>query len=346
MVKQKVGAILVIVGMQLLIFGVICSQWVYIRIGLGNQYILGRSLLSTLGILFMILGNAFYRVLYRPHEEHASTKEKYGKPKNVLLRIEWKKWYPLKKFIAFLLWNICLFTVLISTIFYCSEQETDSKTLFGYIIFIITTIATFSPMRKYVSPKYRCLPHIGDVLSKTELNKMLGDEDFQGIEKFKEMSIYPYVKESRNWFWIGGLLLHKKMVVAIDFGLRTAPNHMHSRIKLMYVDGGIGEIILSDLYYERSTELYAYLWKRAGILGGNAAGIPWHEKNTEIARKYLNNSKFGKMNFYERMKHVDEIRMLLMEKFGDEEDKIKYQIGEEKASKAIRQGRNRKSIRK
>ena len=30
---------------------------------------------------------------------------------------------------------------------------------------------------------------------------MLGDEDFQGIEKFKEMSIYPYVKESRNWFW-------------------------------------------------------------------------------------------------------------------------------------------------
>lgn len=46
------------------------------------------------------------------------------------------------------------------------------------------------------------------------------------------------------------------------------------------------------------------------------------------------------------MEHVDEIRMLLMEKFGDEEDKIKYQIGEEKASKAIRQGRNRKSIRK
>ena len=45
--KRKVGAILVIVGMQLLIFGVICSQWVYIRIGLGNQYILGRSLLST-----------------------------------------------------------------------------------------------------------------------------------------------------------------------------------------------------------------------------------------------------------------------------------------------------------
>ena len=82
--------------------------------------------------------------------------------------------------------------------------------------------------------------------------------------------------------------------MAIDFGLRTAPNHMHSRIKLMYVDGGIGEIILSDLYYERSTELYAYLWKRAGILGGNAAGIPWHEKNTEIARKYLNNSKLAK----------------------------------------------------
>ena len=114
--KQKVGAILVIVGMQLLIFGVICSQRVYIRIGLGNQYILVRAVLSTLGILFMILGNVFYRVLYRPYEEHASTKEKYGKQKNVLLRIEWKKWYPLKKFIAFLLWNICLFTVLISSV--------------------------------------------------------------------------------------------------------------------------------------------------------------------------------------------------------------------------------------
>ena len=66
----------------------------------------------------------------------------------------------------------------------------------------------------------------------------------------------------------------------------------------------------------------------------------------KIAREYLNNSKFGKKDFYEKMEHVDEIRMLLMEKFGDEEDKIKYQIGEEKASKAIRQGRNRKSIRK
>lgn len=60
MVKRKVGAILVIVGMQLLIFGLICSQRVYICIGLGNQYILVRALLSTFGILFMILGNALY----------------------------------------------------------------------------------------------------------------------------------------------------------------------------------------------------------------------------------------------------------------------------------------------
>ena len=150
------------------------------------------------------------------------TKEKYGKQKNVLLRIEWKKWYPLKKFIAFLLWNICLFTVLISTIFYCSEQESVSKTLFGYIIFIITTIATFSPMRKYVSPKYRCLPHIGDVLSKTELNKMLGNEDFQGIEEFKEMSIYPYVKEVEIGSGLVGCCYTRRWVVAIDFGLRTA----------------------------------------------------------------------------------------------------------------------------
>ena len=81
MVKRKVGAILVIVGMQLLIFGVIYSQWVYIRIGLGNQYILGRSLLSTLGILFMILGNAFYRVLYRPHEEQCLNQRKVWKTK-------------------------------------------------------------------------------------------------------------------------------------------------------------------------------------------------------------------------------------------------------------------------
>lgn len=53
---------------------------------------------------------------------------------------------------------------------------------------------------------------------------------------------------------------------------------MHSQIKLMYVDGEVGEIILSDLYYERSTELYGYLWKKAGILGGNVAGIPWYRK--------------------------------------------------------------------
>lgn len=336
MVKRKVGAILVIVGMQLLIFGLICSQQVYICIGLGNQYILVRALLLTFGILFMILGNALYRVLHRLYKEYASTKEKSGKPKNVLLRIEWKKWYPLKKFIAFLLWNICLFTVLIGTIFYCTEQEAVSKTLFGYIIFIITTIATFSPMRKYISSNYRCLPHVGDVLSKTELNQMLENEDFQEIEEFKEMSIYPYIKESRNWFWIGGLLLHKKMVVAIDFGLRTSPNHMHSQIKLMYVDGEVGEIILSDLYYEKSKELYGYLWKKTGILGSNVAGIPWHRKNTEIAKEYLNNSKFGKMDFYEKMEHVDEIRMLLIEKFGDEEDKIKYQISEEKVSKSLR----------
>lgn len=328
--KRKAGAILVIVGMQLFIIGVICSQEVYTRIELNNQYILVKILLLTFGIIFMVIGDAFYRVLYRPYAERTLIKEKYGKQKNIILQIEWKRRYPLKKFVVFLLWNICLFTVLISTILYFFEQESISQILFGYIIFIITTIGTFSPMWKYVSPRYHCLPYVGDVLSKAELNKMLVDEDFQGVEEFKEMSIYPYVKESRNWFWIGGLLLHKKMVVAIDFGLRTAPNHMHSRIKLMYVDGGVGEIILSDLYYERSTELYAYLWKRAGILGGNAAGIPWHEKNTEIARKYLNNSKFGKMNFYERMKHVDEIRMLLMEKFGDEEDKTRYQISKEK----------------
>ena len=225
--KRKAGAILVIVGMQLFIIGAICSQEVYIRIGLNNQYILVKILLLTFGIMFMVIGDAFYRVLYRPYADRALIKEKYGKQKNIILQIEWKRRYPLKKFVVFLLWNICLFTVLISTILYFSEQESISQILFGYIIFIITTIGTFSPMRKYVSPRYHCLPYVGDMLSKAELNKMLVDEDFQGVEEFKEMSIYPYVKESRNWFWIGGLLLHKKMVVAIDFGLRTAPNHMH-----------------------------------------------------------------------------------------------------------------------
>lgn len=209
-------------------------------------------------------------------------------------------------------------------------KELISHTLFGYIIFLITTIGTFPPMRKYVSPRYRCLPHVGDVLSKAELNKMLADEEFQRVEEFKEMSMDRYIKESRNWIWIDGLLLHKKMVVAIDVGLRASLNHSHAQIKFMYVDGKVGRIILADLYYRISTELYAYLWKQAGILGGNAAGIPWHEKNTEKAREYLNNSKFGKMNFQERMEHVDEIRMLLMEKFGDEKDKIRYQIGEGK----------------
>ena len=82
-----------------------------------------------------------------------------------------------------------MFTVLISTILYFSEQESISQILFGYIIFIITTIGTFSPMRKYVSPRYHCLPYVGDMLSKAELNKMLVDEDFQGVEEFKEMSI-------------------------------------------------------------------------------------------------------------------------------------------------------------
>ena len=65
----------------MLIFGVICSQRVYIRIGLGNQYILVRAVLSTLGILFMILGNVFYRVLYRPYEEHCLNQRKVWKTK-------------------------------------------------------------------------------------------------------------------------------------------------------------------------------------------------------------------------------------------------------------------------
>ena len=31
-----------------------------------------------------------------------------------------------------------------------------------------------------------------------------------------------------------------------------------------------------------------------------------------------------------KLEHVDEIRMLLMEKFGDEEDKTRYKISKEK----------------
>ena len=165
--KRKAGAILVIVGMQLFIIGAICSQEVYIRIGLNNQYILVKILLLTFGIMFMVIGDAFYRVLYRPYADRALIKEKYGKQKNIILQIEWKRRYPLKKFVVFLLWNICLFTVLISTILYFSEQESISQILFGYIIFIITTIGTFSPMRKYVSPRYHCLPYVGDMLSKS-----------------------------------------------------------------------------------------------------------------------------------------------------------------------------------
>ena len=107
--KRKAGAILVIVGMQLFIIGAICSQEVYIRIGLNNQYILVKILLLTFGIMFMVIGDAFYRVLYRPYADRALIKEKYGKQKNIILQIEWKRRYPLKKFVVFLLWNICLF---------------------------------------------------------------------------------------------------------------------------------------------------------------------------------------------------------------------------------------------
>ena len=75
--KRKAGAILVIVGMQLFIIGAICSQEVYIRIGLNNQYILVKILLLTFGIMFMVIGDAFYRVLYRPYADRALIKEKY-----------------------------------------------------------------------------------------------------------------------------------------------------------------------------------------------------------------------------------------------------------------------------
>ena len=74
--KRKAGAILVIVGMQLFIIGAICSQEVYIRIGLNNQYILVKILLLTFGIMFMVIGDAFYRVLYRPYADRALIKEK------------------------------------------------------------------------------------------------------------------------------------------------------------------------------------------------------------------------------------------------------------------------------
>ncbi|MDO4469982.1 MAG: hypothetical protein Q4C84_09080 [Bacillota bacterium] len=151
---------------------------------------------------------------------------------NLISKIEWLRFYPLKKISLGALWIVCLF-VSVRGIFVTLN---DYRTTFLWltIIFWAITLLTARKVWRYIKLPYHCMPVLNHVKTKEELKEALQGECFEKVLfQYKLLRKYFHVLISENWVVIDGFLISRKAVKKIYY-LHESPIVNYEQIKLVY----------------------------------------------------------------------------------------------------------------
>lgn len=151
---------------------------------------------------------------------------------NLISKIEWLRFYPLKKISLGALWIVCLF-VSIRGIFVTLN---DYRTTFLWltIIFWAITLLTARKVWRYIKLPYHCMPVLNHIKTKEELKEALQGECFEKVLfQYKLLRKYFHVLISENWVVIDGFLISRKAVKKIYY-LHESPIVNYEQIKLVY----------------------------------------------------------------------------------------------------------------
>lgn len=151
---------------------------------------------------------------------------------NLLSKIEWLRFYPLKKFFLGLLWCVCLY-ISVRGVF-LTLNDPRKTFIFLTVLFWVITILSARKIWQYIKLPYHAIPVLNKIKTKEELKESLQGECFEKVMfEHKMLRKYFPVLISKNWVIIDGFLISRNEVKKIYF-LHESPVWNYEQIRLVY----------------------------------------------------------------------------------------------------------------
>lgn len=98
---------------------------------------------------------------------------------NFLTKIEWLRFYPLKKFLLGVIWLVCLFYAVRGV--FMTINDPRGIFIFLTVLFWLITIFTARKIWRYIKLSYHCVPVLNHIKTKEELKGTLQGECFEKV---------------------------------------------------------------------------------------------------------------------------------------------------------------------
>ncbi len=210
---------------------------------------------------------------------------------NFLSKIEWLRFYPLKKVSLGIIWVICLF-IAVRGIF-ITINDPRKTFIFLTALFWFITIFTARKIWQYIKLPYHCIPVLNHTKTKEELKASLQGECFeQVLFQHSILRKYFYVLISENWVIIDGHLIPRSGIEKIYY-LHESPVVNYEQIRLIYSNGEefrfpSDRCTANEL---RQTEISNLLHKISPVV------IEKAEQETSTSNKKDKSINYWKMNY-------------------------------------------------
>lgn len=191
-------------------------------------------------VLFFILYN-FPKCLRRRLMEQIANESNEAKNNlqssnlNFLSRIEWLRYYPLKKLTFILLWLFCLYGAARGI--FVTLNNPSKTFIFLTLLFWCITIFTAKKLWWYIKLPYHCIPVLNHIKTKEELKVSLQGECFEKVIFDHDiLRKYFSVLISDHWVVIDGYLFPRSGIDKIYY-LHGNQVRNYEQVKLIYSNG-------------------------------------------------------------------------------------------------------------
>lgn len=211
-------------------------------------------------------------------EKSENTEEKC---QQMLRRIEWLRFYPLKKIVIGGLWLFALVIGFLMTVHLITGQLESDAWLTSLFLLGIAALTSRKAYRYLLTP-YHCIPALNKLLSKKQLQSLLSDESFApAVFEHEYLKKYVPILVSENWILAEGMLFSRKLTLATSVytsGTTGGSRNHFTNIRFFYLNGDILNRSL-DIFLnpESEEELRTFLY---GVMP-EIAPDQFHEKLSE-----------------------------------------------------------------
>lgn len=265
------------------------------------------------GILFIIANvpGAISRMIARHifMGKNSGADEGGAKNRHLIRKIEWIRYYPLKKMILSMLWLSGMFICVTGTLAYRFIGDLEDFLYLSF--FYIVTAGSFVPIIKYIS-HYRCLPYLNRVLPKSEIDSLMEKETFEQV-LFSDEFLNKYVPifKSKDWLVVCGTVISRKLSVMASIEyigtlVGSGKKYPHARLEMFYMNGQWIKVDMGPVIYgnpKREKEIKNFFREETGCLADF-----WFGKRERVIGQIV--EKYGKL-FPEFEKESEKIRFLL-----------------------------------